>query len=181
MFPDKTWTLFLDRDGVINERTPNDYIKKWDEFSFIPGSIKALEKLSGMFGRIVVVTNQAGVGKGLMTEKDLKEVHRLMLKTINLLDGRIDKIYAATSHPEQDVDKMRKPHTGMALSAKKDFPDIDFSKSIIVGDSVGDMQFGKSTGMKTVFVEGKGEDPSSVSPDYVVTSLKDFVEFLEKQ
>ncbi len=181
MNPDKTWTLFLDRDGVINERTPGDYIKKWDDFSFIPGSIKALEKLSGIFGRIVIVTNQAGVGKGLMTEKDLKEVHRLMLKTIDLLDGRIDKIYAAIAHPEQDIDKMRKPHTGMATSAQKDFPDIDFSKSIIVGDSVSDMQFGKNTGMKTVFVEGKGEDHSIIAPDYVVNSLKDFAELLEKQ
>ena len=179
MTPDKTWTLFLDRDGVINERTPNDYIKKWDDFSFVPGSLKSLEKLSAVFGRIVIVTNQAGVGKGLMTEKDLKEVHRLMLKTIDLLDGRVDKIYTATDHPDKDTDKMRKPHTGMGIAAKKDFPEIDFSKSVVVGDSISDMQFGKNLGMKTVFVEGKGEDHTDIKPDFVVGSLKDFAEMLE--
>ncbi len=180
MKPDKTWTLFLDRDGVINERTPNDYIKKWDDFSFVTGSLKAMERLSVIFGRIVIVTNQAGVGKGLMTEKDLKEVHRLMLKTIDLLDGRVDKIYAATNHPDIDTDKMRKPHSGMGHAAKKDFPEIDFEKSVIVGDSISDMLFGKNLGMKTVFVHGKGEDASSIQPDYVVNSLKEFAELIDK-
>ena len=180
MNPDKTWTLFLDRDGVINERMPNDYIKKWDDFSFETGSLKALEKLSNVFGRILIVTNQAGVGKGLMSEKDLKEVHRMMMKTIDLLDGRVDKIYAATDHPDQDKSKMRKPHTGMAMAAKKDFPEIDFEKSVIVGDSLTDMEFGKILGMKTVFVEGKGEDHKNVQPDLVVASLKEFAEMIVK-
>ena len=65
---DSSWTLFLDRDGVINEREDGGYITKVEDFSFVPGSIKAIEKLSNIFGRIVIVTNQAGIGKGLMID-----------------------------------------------------------------------------------------------------------------
>jgi D-glycero-D-manno-heptose 1,7-bisphosphate phosphatase len=176
---DKTWTLFLDRDGVINSRVPGGYISDWDDFDFIPGSIKAIEKFSDIFGRIVVVTNQAGIGKGLMTEKQLKEVHRQFLKTIDLLDGRIDKIYHCPDKPESKSPD-RKPETGMAMQAKADFPEIDFSKSIIVGDSISDMDFGKRLGMTLVFIEGKKEDPSVFAPDFTFKTLKAFADAMDK-
>ena len=172
---DKTWTLFLDRDGVINSRIVGEYISDWDDFDFIPGSIKAIEKLSGIFGRVFVVTNQAGVGKGLMTEKQLHEVHSKFLKTIDLLDGRIDKIYYCTDKPDCNSTH-RKPETGMALQAKNDFPEIDFSKSVIVGDSKSDMDFGKRLGMTRVFIEGKKEDPSVFEPHFTFKTLKAFAE-----
>jgi D-glycero-D-manno-heptose 1,7-bisphosphate phosphatase len=172
---DKTWTLFLDRDGVINSRIKDGYISDWDDFDFITGSIKAIEKLSGIFGTVVVVTNQAGVGKGLMTEKQLHEVHRNLLKTIDLLDGRIDKIYYCTDKPDANSTH-RKPETGMAMQAKADFPEIDFSKSVIVGDSNSDMDFGKRLGMTLVFIEGKKEDPSVFSPDFTFKTLKEFAD-----
>ncbi|MBL7813475.1 MAG: HAD family hydrolase [Saprospiraceae bacterium] len=170
---DTSWTLFLDRDGVINEREEGGYISKVEDFSFIPGTIKALEKLSTIFGRIVIVTNQAGIGKGIMTEKQLDKVHKHMLKTIDLLDGRIDKIYYCPDKPEANSPN-RKPETGMAMQAKADFPEIEFSRSVIVGDSVSDMEFGARLGMVKVFIEGKGEDPSVVKPDFQFTSLKEF-------
>ncbi len=170
---DKSWTLFLDRDGVINERIVGDYVKDWDSFNFIPGSIKAIENLSGVFGRIIVVTNQAGIGKGLMTEQDLFKVHKMLLKTVNLLDGRIDKIYHAPDIPNIPS-KMRKPNTGMALEAKQDFPEINFSKSVMVGDSLSDMEMGHRLGMVKVFIEGKDEDPSPFQPDYQFKTLFDF-------
>ena len=174
---DNTWTLFLDRDGVINEREVNDYVKKVDDFSFIPGSIKAIEKLSGIFGRIVVVTNQAGIGKGVMTEKQLNDIHRHLLKTIDLLDGRIDKIYHCPDKPDSNSPN-RKPETGMALQAQADFPEIDFSRSVIVGDSLSDMEFGARLGMVKVFIEGKGEDPSVSQPEYQFKTLKEFADAL---
>ncbi len=177
MFFDTTWTLFLDRDGVINEREVGGYIKKVDDFSFVPGTIKAVEKLSGIFGRIVIVTNQAGIGKGLMTEKDLQSVHRHMLKTFDLLDGRIDKVYHCPDKPDSNSPN-RKPETGMAFQAKADFPEIEFSRSVIVGDSISDMQFGAKLGMVKVFITSKSEDPSEVKPDFEFASLKDFADSL---
>jgi D-glycero-D-manno-heptose 1,7-bisphosphate phosphatase len=176
----KNWTLFLDRDGVINERKVGAYVSDWDDFVFTVGSLKAIEKFSHIFGRIVVVTNQQGIGKGLMTEKQLAEVHRLMLKTVDILDGRIDKIYhcpdlASSNSPN------RKPEVGMALQAKTDFPEIDFAQSIMVGDSLSDMEFGKKLGMTTVFIEGKGEkiDPSVMKPDFRFKDLKAFADALK--
>jgi D-glycero-D-manno-heptose 1,7-bisphosphate phosphatase len=170
---DKSWTLFLDRDGVINERIPNDYVKDWEQFDFISGSIKAIERFANIFGVIVVVTNQAGVGKGLMTEAQLQEVHKQMLKTVRLLDGRIDKVYYAPDHSNQPS-ILRKPNVGMALQAQNDFPEIDFSRSIIVGDSLSDMEFGHKLGMFKVFIEGKGDDPSVFEPHYRFKNLSDF-------
>ncbi len=175
---DKTWTLFLDRDGVINSRVVDAYISDWDDFDFITGSIKAIEKLSDIFGKVVVVTNQAGVGKGLMTEKQLHEVHRKLLKTIDLLDGRIDKIYYCTDKPDSKSPN-RKPETGMAMQAKSDFPEIDFSKSVMVGDSNSDMDFGKRLGMTLVFIEGKNEDPSVFAPNFTFKTLKAFADEVE--
>ena len=174
---DKTWTLFLDRDGVINERLPNEYVTKWDDFDFIVGSIKAIEKLSNIFGRVLVVTNQAGIGKELMTEAQLHEVHRLMIKTIDLLDGRIDKVYFAPDLPK-NASNMRKPGTGMPLQAQQDFPEIDFSRSVIVGDSNSDMEMGDRLGMIKVFIEGKGDDPSVWKPDFRFKTLIEFADFI---
>ena len=154
---DKTWTLFLDRDGVINLHYPNDYVKKWDEFYFLEGVLEALKTLSAVFRRIIIVTNQQGVGKALMTEGDLQFIHDEMLKEVRKYGGRIHAVYAATDLVERDVRQLRKPNTGMAKKAKKDFPEIDFAKSIIVGDSVSDMQFGRTSGMITVFVGDKAK------------------------
>jgi histidinol-phosphate phosphatase family protein len=176
-FFDKSWTLFLDRDGVINERIPGDYVKDWDQFDFIPGSIKAIERFANIFGIIVVVTNQAGIGKGLMTEAQLHEVHKQMLKTVRLLDGRIDKVYYAPDLSTH-ASTLRKPNVGMALQAQSDFPEIDFTRSIIVGDSLSDMEFGHNLGMVKVFIEGKGDDPinagSIFEPHYRFKTLSDF-------
>ncbi len=176
---DKTWTLFLDRDGVINTRLPNEYISKWDDFDFIVGSLKAIEDLSEVFGRIVVVTNQAGVGKGIMTELELNEVHRLMIKTVNLLGGRIDKVYFAPDLP-QSPNHRRKPNTGMALDAQRDFPEIDFKKAVIVGDSKSDMEMGDRLGMVKVFIEGKGDDPIQFAPHYQFKTLALFAKSVLK-
>jgi len=147
---DKSWTLFLDRDGVLNHDKEGSYIFKLEEFRFYDGVLEALAVFNQVFGDIVIVTNQRGVGKGLMSELDLMEIHNKMLQDVEAAGGRIDAIYYATSldnnHPE------RKPHPGMALKAKADFPDIDFSKSIIVGNNLSDMEFGRNAGMHTVFM-----------------------------
>ena len=144
------WSLFLDRDGVINEKLEGDYVKNWDEFTFKMGSLEAIRDFSKIFSRIFIVTNQRGVGLGVMTEKSLNEIHEKMLSEMTKQSGKIDKVYYCTNvdhHAE-----CRKPNVGMGLKAKQDFPEIEFSKSIMVGDSISDMEFGKKLGMKTVYI-----------------------------
>jgi D-glycero-D-manno-heptose 1,7-bisphosphate phosphatase len=172
---DKTWTLFLDRDGVVNLHFPKDYVKNWDEFFFLEGVIEAIVKLSDVFGKIIVVTNQQGVAKGKMTEEMLRAIHINMLSEIEAAGGRIDSIYAATVPAGSDPEDIRKPRIGMALQAQKDFPDIDFARSIIVGDSITDMQFGRNAGMFTVLVSDRESSDAveGVLVDFKLQRLSD--------
>lgn len=175
---DYSWTLFLDRDGVINLHFPKDYVKDWNEFYFLEGAIEAIRELTNIFGRIVIVTNQQGVGKGKMSEETLQIIHNNMLIEIEKAGGRLDSIYAATTLAENDTLGFRKPKIGMALQAQMDFPEIDFAKSIIVGDSISDMQFGRNAGMFTVLVADKEQTDISESllVDYRVSCLADLLE-----
>ena len=143
-------TLFLDRDGVINRLRPNDYVKCWDEFEFLPNVFEALALWNKRLKHIIVVTNQRGVGKGLMTEESLSDIHRKMTDEIEKHGGRIDKIYYCTAIDNDDFN--RKPNIGMFLQAKQDFPDIDIHKSLMLGDSESDMRFAKNVGMKAIKV-----------------------------
>lgn len=166
----KDWTLFLDRDGVINKRLPDEYVKNSNEFVFIDNVTKALRILSGVFSRIILVTNQQGIGKGLMTDSDLMEIHNEMLEKIRQDGGRIDAIYFCpdlASKPEN----CRKPGSSMALQAKHEFPEINFSLSVMVGDTQSDIEFGKRLKMKTVFI---GELQKSSSSDFTFDSLYHF-------
>lgn len=148
---DKSWTLFLDRDGVINRLREGDYVKSWEEFEFMPGVKEQIAALNQHFGKIIVVTNQQGIGKGLYTAADLEGIHLSMMLEIILAGGNIDRIYYAPQLAEENSE-MRKPNTGMARLAKEEFPEIDFSRSIMAGDTISDMQFGRNAGMKTVFL-----------------------------
>jgi histidinol-phosphate phosphatase family protein len=152
---DNSWTLFLDRDGVINVETVGSYVTKWDEFVFCDGALDALKTLGNIFGRIVIVTNQRGVGRGIMTLESLKDISGRMKTAITDAGGRIDMIYSATALA--DTDHNRKPNTGMGTQAKEDFPEIDFRHSVIVGNSLSDMEFGKRLAMHTVFLTTKHE------------------------
>jgi histidinol-phosphate phosphatase family protein len=153
---DSNWTLFLDRDGVINKRIEGDYIRLWEQFEFLPGVYEAFRIFSGIFGRIIVVSNQQGIGKGLMTEDDVAKIHEKMIKEVQMQNGRIDRTYHS---PFLDSENSihRKPNVGMALKARKDFLEIRFRKSVMTGDSISDMVFGKRSKMKTVFIGGNSK------------------------
>lgn len=143
-------TLFLDRDGVINDEIKDGYVLSWDMFRFSNGVLQALPLLSQAFQRIVIVTNQRCIGRGLLTPEGLEAIHARMLQDIHAHNGRIDKIYYCP-----DVDNSspcRKPQNGMALQAKQDFPEIDFHAAVMVGNTLSDMQFGRNLGMKTIFI-----------------------------
>lgn len=144
------WTLFLDRDGVINHEKKDDYIRHWVEFEFYTESLLALPLLAQKFNRIIIVTNQKGIGKGLMTEADLAEIHSNMTNKILEIGGRIDAIYFCSDLDNQSPN--RKPQPGMAFQAKASFPSIDLSKSIMVGNRMSDMEFGRNAGMKTIYL-----------------------------
>lgn len=149
---DKSWSLFLDRDGVINERLPNDYVKSTEQFKFIEGTLEAIAIFTQFFGHIFIVSNQQGIGKGLMTQTELDAIHNYLVSEVNKAGGRIDKIYISPYlHSLKHF--TRKPSVGMGIAAKKDFKEISFRKSIMAGDSLSDMLFGKRLGMTTVLID----------------------------
>lgn len=174
---DNSWTLFLDRDGVINKDVVDDYVKSWEEFIFNEGALEALQLLAPLFKHIVVVSNQRGVGKGVMSEDMLNLITENMCLKIEESGGRIDKVYYCTALSSDDPN--RKPNKGMALQAKMDFPYIDFSKSIMVGNMPGDMWFGRNIGAYTIYTPTrKDETPDSNTVDAFYKNLLAFAEEL---
>ncbi len=173
-------TLFLDRDGVINLRTPGDYIKSPNEFQPTEGLGEAMRLLSGKFGRIIVVTNQAGIGKGLMTELELHSVHQKMFTFVEAEGGRIDRAYHCP-HLSDSGCTCRKPATGMAWLALADFPDINFEDAWMVGDSMSDMEFAQKLNIRPVLIRGKIEDVAALSKldiPYKFDSLLEFAQWI---
>ena len=141
----KNWTLFLDRDGVINEKIDNDYVKNWSEFKFIDGAIQAISILSDFFDTIIIVTNQRGVGRKIMTELDLLSIHKSMIDEIVSNSGRIDKIYYCKDILDSSL--CRKPNTGMILKAINKW-NINIKDSFFIGDSITDYMAAKKIGLK---------------------------------
>ena len=159
---DRTWTLFLDRDGVINERIPDAYISKWEDFQFRDQVEQSIAYFSSIFKRIVIVTNQQGIGKGLMMEQDLNSIHDSMKTALAKFGGKIDAIYFCPDLKTK-TPNCRKPLPNMAFKAQSDFPEINFQKSIMVGDSLSDIQFGNRLGMKTVLIESKLDELEQIN------------------
>ena len=178
---DKTWTLFLDRDGVINHEKHLDYIHTWDEFVFYEGAKEAIAVFAKIFNRIVVVTNQKGIGKGVTRLEDLQLIHKNMVGEIEMAGGRIDAVYFCADL--EDDSPNRKPNPGMGLQAVKDFPEIDLSKAIMVGNTISDMKFGRNLGVQTIFLPTTRPevDLNDDRIDAVYNSLIDFANAMENQ
>ncbi len=168
---DSSWTLFLDRDGVINKRIMGGYVQCIEEFEFLEKTIESIVSFSSIFSNIFVITNQQGIGKEIMSECNLIEIHSYMCEEIEKNGGKITKCYYA---PElkSDLNSSRKPNPKMGQQAKEEFPQIDFKKSIMVGDTDSDIQFGKNLGMKTVRI--KTIEPIKIEADYTCNSLNEF-------
>ena len=177
---DPSWTLFLDRDGVINVEKYQDYIYHYGEFVFHEGVKEALQYFSTAFKRTIIITNQRGVGRELMTEDELISIHNQMLADIEASGGRINKIYYCIANDKDHPN--RKPNIGMYHEALTEFPDIDPKRSIMVGNTLGDMQFGRNAGMHTVFVRTTA--PEQPYPhdliDLVFNDLADFAKALQE-
>ena len=143
-------TLFLDRDGVLNRHLEGDYVKSWQEWEWMPGILEALAKWSRKFRYMVLVTNQRGVGRGVMSDAELGLVHARMLEAIDAAGGRLDLVLVCTA--VDDADPRRKPNTGMFQEACALLPDIDPARCIMVGDSPKDALFAARCGMAFVQV-----------------------------
>lgn len=168
--------LFLDRDGVLNVLRHNDYVKCPDELVILPGVKEAMALLRKHYDLILIVTNQQGIGKGLMTEADLTAVHA---KLQDALGNTVDRIYHCPEL-ERANSFRRKPNIGMALQARRDYPGLRLKESVMVGDSMTDMLFGRRAGMQTVLV-GDNSDAWQRQPHLVdrrYPTLLDYAESL---
>jgi D-glycero-D-manno-heptose 1,7-bisphosphate phosphatase len=171
---DPSWTLFLDRDGVLNEEKHLDYIKNVAELKLYDGVVDAMRIFATLFARVVIVTNQKGIGKGLMTTTDLNAIHDSLRLQIELGGGQIDAIYYCAD--VADDSPYRKPQCGMAYQAQQQFSEIDFSKSIMVGNRLSDMGFARNAGMHSVFLATTHPEVSFPHPniDFRFNSLIEF-------
>lgn len=170
-------TLFLDRDGVINERPGGGYVTEWSGFHFLPGVLEALKIFNPLFKRIVVVTNQQGIGKNLMTVNDLDLIHTKMLETIKQHGGHIDAVYFCPDLATKP-NTCRKPGINMARRAQNHFPDIEFGKSIMAGDTGTDMRFGRNVGMISVLIGHEKQNVDKALIDFQFNSLIEFANYL---
>jgi D-glycero-D-manno-heptose 1,7-bisphosphate phosphatase len=150
--------VFLDRDGVINVDRRN-YVKSWTEFKFLPRVFEALRLLKKNNIRVVVITNQSAVHRGLMSISALGEIHEKMLRAIEKRGGRIEAIYYCPHRPDEKCN-CRKPKPGMVLKAVKDLK-IDLSRSYLVGDSDKDVDLARSLQMRCIRIS---EECSDLSP-----------------
>ena len=142
-------TIFLDRDGVINENRA-DYVKSWSEFSFLPGSREAIAKLTRAGHRIVVCTNQAGVARGAISIETVHEIHRRMADAISEAGGKIEKVYFCP-HGKDECCDCRKPRPGLLLKARDELG-LDMRDAVFIGDSISDVQAGLAAGIHPILV-----------------------------
>jgi D-glycero-D-manno-heptose 1,7-bisphosphate phosphatase len=142
--------VFLDRDGTINEHREG-YVTSWAQFRFLPNSLEALGKLDKTDYRIIIITNQSAVARGLMSQEDLESIHQRMLAQVEEAGGRIDAIFVCAHHPS-DGCGCRKPKTGLVMLAKEAY-DLDLGGSWFVGDNTKDIETGRNAGCKTILLK----------------------------
>ena len=144
-------TLFLDRDGVINRNPPNmGYVRKWSEFDFLPDSKKAIRILTENGYRLIVVTNQSGIGRGLYSEADLADIHARMCRAITEAGGAIQAVYYCPHHPDAGCD-CRKPEPGMLVRATREHG-VDLASAALIGDTLTDIGAGRRVGIPAYLV-----------------------------
>lgn len=143
--------LFFDRDGVINKRIVGGYVKSIAEFEFLPDVIESLSILRPVVDYFIIVTNQQGIGKKLMTENDLQAIHSYMQATLRQYGVWFDAIYYCP-HLQEEQCICRKPATGLFHKALQEFPDINVEQSWMIGDTKTDVQFALNAGLQSVLL-----------------------------
>ncbi len=141
----RTPTVILDRDGVLNAKPPRaEYVRSWRDWQWLPGALEALRRFSEAGYRIIVVSNQAGIARGAMTEADLTAIHAHMKADVEAVGGRIEAIYHCP-HGWDEGCECRKPKAGMLYAAQRDF-DLDLSRTLFIGDDERDGQAAEAAG-----------------------------------
>ncbi len=177
--------VFIDRDGVVN-KDPVDfgkyYVTSWEDFHFLPGALEAIKKLADNNYKIAVISNQAGVAKGVYTKTALDEITARMLERIKEAGGSIYSVQYCVHKAEDNCD-CRKPKAGAFKKAAQGVK-VDFAKSYFVGDTQRDMQAGRAVGLTTILVlsgrvktEGETRD-WPVKPDLVKKDLAEAAQWL---
>ncbi|HEV2124453.1 MAG TPA: D-glycero-beta-D-manno-heptose 1,7-bisphosphate 7-phosphatase [Chloroflexota bacterium] len=147
--------VFLDRDGVINENLDGTYVQSWETFRFLPRSVEAIAHLHRAGWPVVVVTNQAGVGKGVMTESALGEIHRRMLGEVEEAGGKIEAVMYCPHRSEEGC-ACRKPQPGLLRQAAAELG-LDLDRSVFVGDNITDVEAARAAGCRAILVlTGRG-------------------------
>ncbi|HEY3627512.1 MAG TPA: HAD family hydrolase [Terracidiphilus sp.] len=146
-------TVFLDRDGVLNEKMPEGkYVTRWEEFRLLPGVVEAIARLNRAGLKVMLVSNQRGVALGLYSTADVDRIHGGMLSVLESQGARLDGIFYCP-HDKGQCD-CRKPLPGLFEQALTSFPEVDATTSVMIGDSLSDMEFGRRLGMMCIFIEG---------------------------
>lgn len=171
LFPDDKF-LFLDRDGVLNRRIVGDYVRNWNQWEWLPNAREAVARLSRHYTRTFIVSNQQGIGKGFFSMEDAYNIHRHVLEEITASGGHIDHVYICPDLKDSGSNN-RKPAIGMALQACTDYPDVQLTDSVVIGDSVSDMQFGWQAGMRCIYLSNGEPIPAEVQDytDWVCPNL----------
>ncbi len=147
--------VFIDRDGVINKNPPkSDYIKSWKEFKFLPEAVEGLKLLNDNNYQIIVVTNQAGIARGMMSEADLTKIHKNMQTELEKYGVKLKAIYYCPHH-WNDACTCRKPKPGMFFKAAKDY-NFEIAKAIFIGDKSSDKEAAKNAGCKFAQMQPDG-------------------------
>jgi len=152
-------TVFLDRDGVLNEKMPEgQYVRSWGEFHLLPGVPDAIAQLNRAGLRVIVVSNQRGIALKLYTAGDVEDIHRRLQELLQRHGAHIDAYYICPH--EKGECNCRKPLPGLFEQAAREFADISAATSVMIGDSRADMEFGARLGMWTILIEGGQEQPA---------------------
>jgi D-glycero-D-manno-heptose 1,7-bisphosphate phosphatase len=171
---------FLDRDGVINRKAPEGgYITRWEEVEILPGTSEAIAQLNRAAFRVIVVTNQRAVAKGLMTIAGLELIHRRMCEELALAGARIDAVFYCP-HELKPPCRCRKPEPGMLLDAARRH-DIDLPSSWMIGDSAKDVEAGRRAGCRTVRLttsEARTDDGADIVAPTLLASVPKILNFV---
>lgn len=155
-YPGLVQPVFLDRDGVVNEKMPEGrYVTCWSEFQLLPGAVEAIGLLNRAGLRVVVISNQRGIALGLYTAEDVRTVHAEFQRLLEAFGAHVDGFYFCPHDKGQC--NCRKPLPGLFEQAVADFPGITAASSVMIGDSLSDIDFGRRLGMVTAFIDGDPE------------------------
>lgn len=175
--------VFLDRDGVINQSPKEYYVHNWSQFHFIDRSIEAIKMLKEKGFKLFVISNQAGVSKGMYAKEDLDNINKEMLKTIKAKGGNLDGIFYCT-HQDKDECNCRKPKAGLLEMATEGINREDIQCSFFIGDSFRDLEAAKVFGAKGILVlSGKATKDKKTwdfEPEYVFSDLYEAAEYICK-